>query len=376
VRFAEDLQRELDRLDAGGLLRSRGTLPTTSPEAAEPTVDACTNDYLGYGRADVSRETGSRSGASASRLVFGTQPEHTALEAELSAWLGTEDALLFSSGYAANLGTIAALASHGDLIVSDRLNHASIVDGCRLSRATIHVIPHRDLDAADRALQLPTAGRRWLVTEAYFSMDGDSPDLEGLRAVCDARHAAMIVDEAHSLGVFGPEGAGLCRQAGVVPDVLVGGFGKAVGVQGAFVAGSSALTRFLWNRARTFVFSTASSPLIAAVTLAHVKAVRKDDPARARLAALCSILDAALQSIAARLPAGRHGPIFPVVVGTPERAVAVAAGLRARGFLAQAIRPPTVPAGESRVRVALHADLAVEDVSQLASALLELCPAS
>jgi 8-amino-7-oxononanoate synthase len=374
VRLAEDLQLELNRLAADGLLRARRS-EVESPSDREELVDACTNDYLGYGRADVSRETGARSGASASRLVFGTQPEHQALEAELSSWLGTEDALLFSSGYAANLGTVAALAGPGDLIVSDRLNHASIVDGCRLSRATVRVIPHRNLEAADLALQTPTAGRRWLVTEAYFSMDGDSPDLGALRTICDARGAALLVDEAHSLGIFGPEGGGLCRQAGVLPDVFVGGFGKALGVQGAFVAGSSALIRFLWNRARTFVFSTAPSPVLAAMILAHVKAVRVDDASRARLASLCSTLADALRPIQSRLPVDRHGPIFPVVLGTPERALAVAASLRDRGFLAQAIRPPTVPPGESRVRVALHADLRTEDVLRLAAVLSELCPA-
>ena len=242
MRFSEELQRELEQLASEGLLRHRTPPSETSPDL----LDACTNDYLGYARSGVSRETtASRPGSGASRLIFGTQPEHSALEGELTSWVGAEDTLLFSSGYAANLGMLAALARPGDLIVSDRLNHASIVDGCRLSRATVQVVPHCDLNAADRALQAPTKGRRWLVTESYFSMDGDSPDLPGLRALCDARGAALVVDEAHALGVFGPEGSGLCRQGGVVPDVLVGGLGKAVGVQGAFVAGSAPLTELL-----------------------------------------------------------------------------------------------------------------------------------
>lgn len=371
VRFSEYVERELAQLEADGLLRSRSLQPDASG-----LLDVCTNDYLGYARGRVSRETAARSGAGASRLIFGTQPEHLALEAELADWVGSEDALLFSSGYAANLGVLAALAGPGDLVVSDRLNHASIVDGCRLSRANVQVVPHCDLDATDKALQASTAGQRWVVTESYFSMEGDSPDLERLRSLCDARDAGLIVDEAHALGVFGPEGGGLCRRAGIIPDVLVGGLGKAVGLQGGFVTGLSTLTGLLWNRARSFVFSTASSPRLAAAALERVHAIRSDDSARARLAELSSLLETALAPIRLCLPVRRHGPIFPILLGSSGRALSVAAQLRDRGFLVQAIRPPTVPAGASRLRVALHADLEPHEVPRLADALLDLCPSS
>jgi 8-amino-7-oxononanoate synthase len=371
VRFSEYVESELAQLEGEGLLRSRSSVPDTSG-----LLDVCTNDYLGYARRHVSRETTGRSGSGASRLIFGTQPEHAALETELASWVGAEDALLFSSGYAANLGALAALAGPGDLVVSDRLNHASIVDGCRLSRANVQVVPHCDLEATDQALKVSSARRRWVVTETYFSMDGDSPDLSRLRALCDARGAALVVDEAHALGIFGPEGGGLCRRAGVVPDVLVGGLGKSVGLQGGFVAGVSGLTRLLWNRARSFVFSTAPSPRLAAVALDHVRAIRSDDGARARLAELSVLLDTALAPLHSRLPVGRYGPIFPVLLGSPERAQAVAARLRDCGFLVQAIRPPTVPSGGSRLRVALHADLDAHEVHRLAAALLELCLSS
>jgi 8-amino-7-oxononanoate synthase len=207
-------------------------------------------------------------------------------------------------------------------------------------------------------------------------MDGDSPDLSELRSLCDRFDAALYVDEAHALGVFGPGGAGLCKQAGVVPDVFVGTLGKAVGVQGAFVAGTSILADFLWNRARGFVFTTASSPLLSAVTLERVQAIRADAPRRTRLLALCDRLATRLVAAGVPLRPDRFGPIFPIELGDPTRAAAVARTLGERGFLAQAIRPPTVPTGTARLRVTLHADLPEDTVDRLAADLAELCRAS
>jgi 8-amino-7-oxononanoate synthase len=364
------LDSELSRLAQQGLLRDRHQV------APPGVIDVCSNDYLGYARRPVSRETsGATAGAGASRLIHGTRAEHRALEAEFADWMGTEDSLLFPTGYSANIGVVSALAGPGDLIVSDALNHASTIDGCRLARARTEVVPHRDLAAVRRALTLPVTGRRWVLTESYFSMDANSPDLHELRGLCNEAGAALIVDEAHALGVFGPAGAGLSAAAGVKPDIVIGTLGKAVGVQGAFVAGSRSLTAYLWNRARSFVFTTAPSPLLAAVTLDHVRAVRADDAGRDQLNRLCSAFERDLAPLRSLFPPDRHGPIFPLIFGTPDRARSIAAALTGRGFLAQPIRPPTVPEGTSRLRLALHSTLSPDSVAELARALVDLCPA-
>jgi len=373
TRLDDELKAELLELQSRNLLRPR-------PETARPQtglVDVCSNDYLGYGRLPVSRETSTGSpGAGASRLIFGTHAAHLELERELADWVHCEAALLFSSGYVANLAALAALIKPDDVVVSDELNHASLIDGCRLSRATVVVARHRDLQAMEGALSQASARRRWVVTESYFSMDGDSPDLPKLRDLCDRRGAYLYVDEAHALGVFGPEGSGMARNVGVRPDVLVGTLGKAVGVQGAFVAGSTPLIDFLWNRARGFVFSTATSPMLTGVIRESVRRLRNDDGARARLRDLCQLFADLLCRTGAGLPEERHGPIFPILFARPERALEVAAALRREGFLAQAIRPPTVPTGTSRIRITLHADLTPLEVTRLAMLIGEQCPGS
>ncbi|MBM4361635.1 MAG: aminotransferase class I/II-fold pyridoxal phosphate-dependent enzyme [Deltaproteobacteria bacterium] len=317
----------------------------------------------------VSRETPEPLGAGASRLIHGTRAAHRALERELADWVKEPDALLFTSGYAANVGTIAALARPGDIIHSDALNHASLIDGCRLSRATIAPYPHRDLDALAQGLRRRVSGRHWVITESYFSMDGDSPDLGRIRALCDAHAAALVIDEAHALGVFGPEGAGLTRDAAVRADVLIGTLGKAVGTQGAFVAGSPELIRYLANRARSFVFSTAPSPATAAQSLDRVGSVRSADSARRALARITQTLAALLEPW---IQPHRHGPIFPLLLGTPERALAAAGALRSQGFLTQAIRPPTVPQGTARLRITLKATHDPRDVHRLGQHLARL----
>lgn len=337
--------------------------------------DARSNDYLGLARRAVSRETCSaRPGAGAARLVGGTTPEQAALEAVLAGWLGTECALLFSSAFAANLGTLAALAERGDTVLSDALNHASIIDGCRLSRAEVVVYPHCDLDRLDAELERHASGAQcWVVTESYYGMDADSPDLRALRTLCDRHGAALIVDEAHALGVFGALGRGLCAAAGVRPDVTVGGMGKAIGTQGGFVACSRIYAEWLWNRARPFVFSTGSSPLLCEVTRHQVAAVIAGEALRRRLEQLVSRLESTLERGQVGLPSGRHGPIFPILLGSEQAALKAADALRGRGILAQAIRPPTVPNGQSRLRVVLRADMGEAEVDALGEALVAVC---
>jgi 8-amino-7-oxononanoate synthase len=306
--------------------------------------------------------------------MSGTCAEHLLLEGALAAWLGTPACLVFSSGYAANTGVISALAIKGDRLFSDALNHASIIDGCRLSGAETVVVPHLDLTALAGALERSgRGGSRWVVTESYFGMDADSPDLAALRQLCDQHGAGLIVDEAHALGVFGPEGRGLCAASGIVPDVLVGGMGKALGLQGGFAASSESFRAWFWNRARSFGFSTAFSPLLSALGVEQLAKLRQADHPRRRLIQHELRLQQRLLNEGVPLAPGRHGPIFPVIVGSEELTLAAAQALLARGIVCQAIRPPTVPRGTSRLRVTLRADMSEGDVEQLADALISVC---
>ena len=352
------LDGELESLELRGLLRA-----PAPPAAREGLLDLCSNDYLGYA-SDPWPVLNARSGAGASRLVTGSHPAHDEAEDAIADWLGAEAALLFSSGYAANVGVLMAVAGPGDVIVSDALNHASIIDGCRLSGATVRVVPHRDARAVATVLAgTGDARRRWVVTESYFSMDGDSPDLPALRAACDEHDAALIVDEAHALGVFGPEGRGLCAASGVRPDVLVGTAGKALGLHGAFVVGSRSLRLWLWNRARSFVFSTGVSPALAAVTTHRVERARRDDVGRSRLEQVCRQLREGIAELGSGCVPEGVGPIIPWIVGDADDAVALSKGLRNQGVLVQAIRPPTVASGTSRLRVTARASLGEPEVA-------------
>jgi 8-amino-7-oxononanoate synthase len=352
------LDAELGGLAERGLLREP---PATGGSTAE-LLDLCSNDYLGYAAEPWPGPSG-RSGAGASRLVSGNHRAHEETEAVLAAWLGAEAALLFSSGYAANVGVLTALAQPGDVIVSDALNHASIIDGCRLSGATVRVTPHRDAGAVGAALaDAAGARRRWVVTESYFSMDGDSPDLASLRSLCDQYDAALLVDEAHALGVLGPRGSGLCAAAGIQPDVLIGTAGKALGLHGAFVVGSRSLRLWLWNRARSFVFSTGVSPALAAAIGDRARRAIEDDAARARLDGNAMRLREGLARLGVQGPLQGSGPVIPWIVGPPEEALRLSRRLREHGVLVQAIRPPTVPAGTSRLRVTATASLSAAEI--------------
>jgi 8-amino-7-oxononanoate synthase len=360
---------ELAALAERGLLRE----PPVPSAAGEALLDLCSNDYLGYASEPLCELATIRSGAGASRLVSGNLVPHEETEAVLASWLGTEAALLFSSGYAANVGVVSGLARPGDLIVSDALNHASIIDGCRLSGATVQVVPHRDAGAVEAALASSAgAGRRWVVTESYFSMDGDSPDLPALRACCDRHDAALIVDEAHALGVLGPRGTGLCAAAGVRPDVLVGTAGKALGLQGAFVAGSRSLRAWLWNRARSFVFSTGVSPALAAAIGARASRAAADEAGRVRLAASATRLREGLADLGLAGLRRGQGPVIPWVVGAEGAAVRLSRRLRDLGVLVQAIRPPTVPRGTSRLRITASARLTEADLARALSAIRDV----
>jgi 8-amino-7-oxononanoate synthase len=364
------LEVELARLEEERLLRVPVAGGGLGGSRASELLILCSNDYLGYaseplGLEGISELAEVPGGAGASRLVSGDHEAHWLAERELARWLGVEAALLFSSGYAANVGVIAALAGPGDRIISDALNHASLIDGCRLSGASVTVTPHCDAGEVERALDRDggASKRRWVVTESYFSMDGDVPDLRRLRSICDAHDAALIVDEAHAIGVFGPRGAGLCAEAQIRADVIIATLGKALGVQGAFAAGSSVLRTYLWNRARSFVFSTGVSPLLAVAVAGRARRAASDDAGRRRLHWVSDHLRRGLSAIFPGQVRGSRGPVIPLVVGASSTALDLSKRLRDQGVLVQAIRPPTVPRDTARLRVTASANLSDSDVA-------------
>ena len=335
----------------------------------------CSNDYLGLAS---TKAPASASGAGSSRLISGERSEHRQLERALAKWLGVEDALLFTSGYAANVGTLSALAGPSDLLVSDALNHASIIDGARLSKAHVVVTPHLDLAAIDEALASRREKRAWVVVESYYSMDADGPDLARLRAVCDTHHAALVVDEAHALGVLGPGGRGRSAEAGVIPDVLVGTLGKSFGSQGAFVAGRSILRDWLWNRARSFVFSTGLAPCAAAAGARALEILVHSPDLAAYVQRLAERLRTGLRDAGVTNEGSTRligfGHILPIVIGAPGDAVRVADFAKARGIHLTAIRPPTVPEGTARVRITVTARHTAEDIDRALNVLCDALP--
>jgi 8-amino-7-oxononanoate synthase len=347
--------------------RAQAGLLRIPAEGAYPSLSFCSNDYLGFARETV--HVDGALGAGASRLVAGQVEAHRELEHALATWLDTEDALLFSSGYAANVGVLSSLFGPDDQVFSDALNHASIIDGIRLSPVRAVRFPHNDLHALEHLLRAAPLGKgaRWVVTESYFSMDADTPDLAQLSALCTKHGAFLIVDETHALGLFGPGGRGLAAQVGVTPDVLVGAFGKAFGAQGGFVAGSSLLRTYTWNHARSFVFSTGLSPILTAALCARLQRVRDADVERARVYANALTLRTRLAQIA--LP-GRvlgHGPIVPLEVASEQVALSIGQYMHSARIHIYPIRPPS--AATSRVRFTVSASHTDADLEVLCNAL-------
>ncbi|MEQ8791660.1 MAG: 8-amino-7-oxononanoate synthase [Pirellulaceae bacterium] len=294
-------------------------------------------------------------GSGASPLVTGRGPLHDELEAALAEFEGAEAALLMTTGFAANVGTVAALAGKGDLILSDAHNHASLIDGCRLSGARVQVYPHGNVDYVEHMLaQAAPFRRRLIVTDGLFSMDGDLAPLCELAELAERHQALLVVDEAHATGVFGKHGRGAAEHLGVedLIPVRVGTLSKALGSLGGFVSGSTHLVHLLANLARPYVFSTAAPEAVCAAGLAALRIVRDEPQRRTTLLARAAKLRERLSS--AGWEVGRScSQIIPVIVGTPRRALELAADLRERGYFVPAIRPPTVPEGQSLLRISL-----------------------
>ncbi len=339
----------------------------------------CSNNYLGLAAhpeiADAACHALRRYGSSAvsSRLISGHMQAHAQLEEQLAAWKGCERALLFPSGYQANIGVISTLVGPGDVVISDELNHASIIDGCRLSRAHIAVYRHNDVERLSELLAEHDGARRILVvTESIFSMDGDRAPLTEIVETTKRYGAWLMVDEAHAAGVFGPRGAGLVAELGLDQDVDVhmGTLGKALASSGAYVAGNKDLIELLINRARSFIFTTGLAPAAAAAAGAALTIIEREPQRAASLLARARRLGGLLREGGLEVP-HLDSQILPVIIGEADAAVAVMRGLLERGIYVAAIRPPTVAAGTSRLRVSLMATHSDEDLVSAGQAICE-----
>jgi len=376
----EELSRlERERLNRRLATRNRAQSATIELDGRE-LVNFGSNDYLGLASdprvARAASEAAAREGwgSGASPLVTGHATLHQQLARRLAEFEGTQSALVFSTGFAANAGAVASLVGPGDAVYCDAFNHASLWDGCRLSRADVRVYPHADVQRLAELLARSEKYRRRLIaTDAVFSMDGDLAPLVELADLAERYGAMLLVDEAHATGVFGALGRGVCEQLGVEDrvHVRVGTLSKALGGMGGFVAGSRSLIEWLVHRARPYVFSTAAPAASAAASMAALDIVRDEPWRRRQLLEQSGRLRGALAGQGWDVGASA-GPIIPVLVGPPERALRLSAQLRDRGLFVPAIRPPTVPEGRSRLRVSLSAGHTEPMLSALLEALKTL----
>ena len=381
-----EVEARLDELRAMGL--ERRTRLVSGPQGprvlldGKPVLLLCSNNYLSLADEPRVRQAAAEAamrwgvGAGASRLISGTMTVHRRLEERLAAFKGREAALLFGSGYLANTGTIAALARHGDVIFSDQLNHASIIDGCRLSRADVFVYEHCDIEHLEWGIERAEGRGALIVTDSVFSMDGDVAPLEQLVRLAEDHGLRVLVDEAHGTGALGPGGRGAVAEAGLEDrvDAVVGTLGKALGSYGAYVACDRSMARYLLNATRTFIFSTALPPPAVAGAMAALELLEEQPGRVERLASNSAVLRGELEREGFDL-GGSRTQIVPLVIGEAELAVRICEAVLARGVFAQAIRPPTVAPSTSRLRLAVmashHEDelrFAARTISQVARA--------
>lgn len=375
------LAGELDALRDMGLIRQRKCI-TQLPEGwceynGRRLRNLAGNDYLNLAhhpaviRGSRAAAKAGGSGVTASALVAGRSPWHLRLEEELARFYRQESALLYPTGYAANQGTIAALAGPEDVIFCDRHNHACLVDGCRLSQAKLRVYRHAELERLNVELKKAVHYRRkWIVTDSVFSMDGDLAPLRELSDLAEAHDAHLIVDEAHGFGVLGDHGRGAAELLEVEDRIAVriGTLSKAGGSLGGFVAGPQNLIDWLWNQGRTQMFSTALPVSICGSALAALKIIQKEPHRRRHVLLLSDRLRNRLRGMGFDVPQG-VGPIVPLILKTPEKTLTVAAELETAGFLVGAIRPPTVPEGTSRLRITVNAATTDQDLDAFCEAL-------
>lgn len=363
------LRTRLTELEGGGLLRSLH---------APAGIDLSSNDYLGLSTHPVVKHRMAEAvaregcGSTGSRLLRGERESFASLEQRFASFKGTERALYFSSGYLANLAVLSTLAEDGDVIYSDERNHASLIDGIRLSHARRVIFPHNDAGTLGRLLREDSSpGQKFVVTESLFSMDGDMAPLAEYAALCHRHDASLIVDEAHAVGIYGARGSGLIEVTGIEPLLSVNTAGKALGVCGAFVAGPAWGIEYLVQRARPFIFSTAAPPPVASALDASLTLVESEPWRRRQLLDRASYLRRRLNEAGVAIPDG-VSQIVPVVLGDNQRALQVAAALQQEGFDVRAIRPPSVPPGTARLRLSLNTTLSEETLDRFVDALAAL----
>ena len=370
--YRAELRRDLDAQSEAGLRRA----------LVEPAgIDVVSNDYLGLAThpaviarmRDAFGRVGAGSGGS--RLLRGHQRCFQDIEDRLAAFSGTEAALLFSSGYAANVGVLQALVTPEDLVLSDERNHASLIDGLRLSGARKVIYTHQDLTQLERILRGPRPRRTFIVTESVFSMDGDYPDLARMAELKRRYGFCWIVDEAHATGLYGARGSGRVEETGVRDRVLLTMHtgGKALGTSGAWVAGPAVVRDTLLHRARSFMFSTAPLPILCAGLEAALDVLPAEPERRDGVHRKAGLLRDGLRA-AGWTVAGEGSPIVPLIVGANEAAVALQQGLASAGFDARAVRPPTVPRGTARLRLTVRYPVADADFSRLVQEVARLHP--
>ncbi|MGH8665706.1 MAG: 8-amino-7-oxononanoate synthase [Burkholderiales bacterium] len=381
--FGRLLEEELNALQAAGLYRTRACLDGKQGArvavGGRELVSFASNDYLGLA-ADARIIAAARAGAErygvgagASHLLYGHGRAHEELEAALARFTGYPRALCFSTGYLANIGVISALCTREDAVFADKLNHASLNDAMLLSRARFHRYPHLDLDRLEHFLRASRARRKLIVTDAVFSMDGDLAPVPDLVRLCSRYDAFLLLDDAHGFGVLGAHGAGTLSHFAVASEriVYMGTLGKAAGVYGAFVAADAALVDLLVNRARTYIYTTATPPLLAVALLESLEIVRSEDWRREHLARLSAMLVAARPTLPGSLLLSCTA-IQPLVLGSAHAATRAMGVLAEYGLVVPAVRPPTVPRGSARLRISLSAAHSVAEVERLLAALRQL----
>ncbi len=382
----QTIECQLDELSRLGLYRR--TRLVSGPQGPQVHLDGkpvlllCSNNYLGLAAHPRVREAAAAAamrwgvGAGASRLISGTMTVHEELEQRLAAFKRRESALLFGSGYLANIGVICALSGDGEIVFSDERNHASIIDGCRLSRAESFVYRHRDLEHLEWGIRQASGRGALIVTDSVFSMDGDLAPLAGIVELAQRHRLRLAVDEAHGTGTLGPGGRGALAQAGIAEqvEVIVGTLGKALGSYGAFVACDARMAQFLLNTARPFIFSTALPVPVAAAALAALSVLEQTPELVTALAANGATLREELGRQGLKVAAGET-PIVPLIVGEAAAAIEICERAIERGVFAQAIRPPTVPAGTSRLRMTVMATHQPEQLRAAARVIGEVAQA-
>jgi 8-amino-7-oxononanoate synthase len=400
--WLDEFPQRLAELDSAHLRRKRRVVePQRNADGSlcggarllvdgKPLLAFCTNDYLGLAQHPALAEAARKAaleygvGATGSPLVSGHSTANAALERELAAFVGLPRALYFYAGFSANAGIVPALVGADDAIFSDRLNHACLIDGARLSSAKIHRYPHADLAALERQLTASTARRKLVISDAVFSMDGDCADIAALLALCEQFDALLLLDDAHGFGVRGPQGRGSLAQAALVGAqasrriLYMATLGKAAGVAGAFVAGDDALVEWLLQKTRSYIFATAAPAMLASTLRASLQVIEHEEWRRTHLQALIARLRAGL---AATLQGSHwrlvdsHTAIQALVIGRNDEALAVMDALQVHGLWVPAIRPPTVPEGTARLRIALSAAHSTDDIDQLVAAISTLAKA-